>query len=569
MTVNPTCGPAVPNKLLWPVDVKQHIVDMYTANIKRDSDGTAPDVDFLGTLRQEMRPNKVHELDYMLDWILSKTVDPKDGIHWCQGVYRYDQLLDSIKEFNAERRRPLGPNPNYQRALKLLDDVYLHGIRVTPYKYVSDDDILERLPKKDAHAGFTYFHTGKKRKADNVKGALKRLREVKREILEGKLSWRDFPIIPQSRCQSNPPINDDGSYEIIDPNTGKVSCKHKTRLIHMIDFMEYLLMNEHQIPWQCALGHTDWYCGGKEIEHVLWSRIIKTLSKYPYFLVLDASRYDAHLQPWLQYDVRQVKKRHMVLDSEDDTLYDWMTEALIHKLIYDGDALVELVGGEGSGFPSTSTDDSETNVVQVATALFAHGFSESDFRLMVMGDDILICCKREISDETYNSIVTYLWHNFAYKINEEKENAGWFGNAYPKFLSRRVTLQGMRRNWLISVAKAGFPERPRSVYEMKSPWFYGLQDASKRKRFLKKIQNYDPAKRGSDGVDPHLIIQSLILMYPLDMNEIIDVDSYKQKHPLKRSKLFEAAAKGVLPGSLNYLLLYNNSKEVWNGGSVR
>lgn len=496
--------------------IRRNLLRNFSAGIRR----ARRDVEFDSTLYKTLlkwarRPGELEELIRFIN-----QTQGADGIQWCQGIYDPDQQMRNIAEFSAETRRPLGPNPYYQKALKDIDTL-LQGISVPPYHFTSDEDIYVNLPKKDAHAGYTFLETGKKHKADNVKGALAKLQRFKTDVLQDIRVAEERFVLPASRCQSNPPIRDDGTFDY------EKEIKHKTRLIWMIDFYVYLLMYEYQIPFQEALCKTDWYAGGKDFNTELKRLIDRKLQSYRYFWVLDASSFDAHCQGWLIYDCRQYIKGHYRLTKSEDELFDRCTSLLIDKVVWNGEEKVRIHGGVGSGYPSTSTDDSILNQVQVRTALYHFGFEARDFDIVVMGDDILILSNRQMDEDFRKGMQSYLWHNFAYRINIEKQNYGRCGVEYPEFLSRYWRPEGPRRCWQQTIAKVLYPERPR------------------RKQYASRL------------VTPEDIIFGLIQLYPYDMGEIIQIPEFLKAYRKRQfAELSELVGLGVLPGSVEYSLRY-------------
>lgn len=418
-------------------------------------------------------------------------------------------MLEGLKRFSLPNHPSFQWNQNYQSAKSQLLDKF-SSLRLSELTYDGDDSIKEALPKLDTHSGFTYLETGYKYKGENLDNIYERY------MLEEKIAREcgsfNKPILPGCRTQGS------GAFDEFGNETG--DCKHKTRVISMIDMMQIIAELKFAAPIQKALAEMSCYAGGKDPRSI--SRIIAGMrGKYYYFLSLDYSAFDQSISDWLIYDAFDILKSAFI--NIDEELYSVIVKDFIHKNFITADGVIYARKGVPSGSMFTQIIDSIVNILMVTTYLNSIGTSGD---MIVMGDDNLLYVKDEVSVEAISSYIT---KNFGVVTNSDKTSFGQRKDD-PEFLSRVWRNNGQWREPHTVVAKVLYPERYR---------------------------NY---KKGD--VDADMVLYAYILTYPLTMPQIMNVDAFMLDHPnLQRSYILEKVDYRYLPGGLAFIRDYTRVKE--------
>lgn len=433
----------------------------------------------------------------------------KDGKLFSQGVKSYSEMLQSLERFGESNHPSFQWNQNYQRAKKSLME-YFSKLRLSEITYHDDESMISRLPKTDTHSGFTYLLTGRKEKGDNLVNIFNRYTvEEEKAIVNGSFNK---PILPGCRTQGSGAFNEWGE------KTG--DCKHKTRVISMVDMFVIFAELKFALPIQQAMAGMSMYAGGKDPRGI--SSVISNMRyKYGYFISLDYSHFDQSISDWLIYDVFDIIKSAFV--SVNDAVFKVVVEDFVHKNFITGDGMLYSRKGVPSGSMFTQIVDSISNVLMVTTYLNSLGTSGE---MIVMGDDNLLYTRDEVS---VDAIASYITKNFGVVVNPDKTSSGSASHD-PEFLSRVWKYNGQWREPHTVIAKMLYPERYR---------------------------NYR-----SGRVVAELVVYAYILTYPLTMGGLMDISQFLSDNPtLNKSYVFEVVDSRYLPGAIAYIRDYTRTHE--------
>lgn len=422
--------------------------------------------------------------------------------------YEYSQSLKRVREIDAVvdafQRRSVPNfrwNENYQKAKLQLERMF-SSEHLKSLTYNSDSDVMSYLPKTDTHSGFEYILTGLKKKGEYAKGILQAYNAEEKFALEhgsfGKL------ILPGTRTQGS------GAFDEL---TGERTyhCKHKTRMINMVDLYVILAELKYAKPIQELLVSNDWYAGGKD-PSVITRQFSHWRRTYNYYLSIDYSGYDQTIPDWLIEDAFDIMFKAF---DEKGVLCDVIVNDFIHKdLLFDGN-IYHLDKGVPSGSMFTQIVDTVCNWLIILT--YAYSINEPDIDMMVMGDDNIIFTRRSWN---VRSLSEYVSKNFGMIIGSKSDDVAPVSQT-PHFLSRYWKYTGQWRHPSVLVSKLAFPER--------------------RRRY--------------DLISPDEVIYGYICSYPLGMEELIDVPLFLKQHP-NYSYAELAKISSYLPGSVAYNLEY-------------
>lgn len=483
---------------------KRNLLD-YCKRLRADYDKVIFDDQVLGVMNQYAK--KPIQVEQVRQWC--------NQTNYNQSTKQYSQIVLQLERFAQADYTSFRWNQNYQEAKAILSN-YFSKASLMPLCYSSDQDIVDALPKKTTHSGWTYVETGRKRKGDNLEDIYKRFSdEVSQAIENGTFNK---PILIGVRTQCGNVYNDEG--ERIFDDVGKpAQAKHKTRMVSMIDLNIIIAELIWAKPLQEFLGiHTAWYAGGKN-DKLIEAMIVDYRSKHKYWLSLDYSKYDQSISSWLIRDAFEIIS-HAFVKLQYPQLWNVIIDDFIHKTFIDGEGKIwESHKGVPSGSMFTQIIDSVVNMLMILTFMISKGKTFSDFKSLIMGDDNLIFADGVKKVE----ICTYLQKNFGIEANVTKTVDGDSRDESPEFLSRQWRIEGPYRHPNILICKLLFPERFRD---------YSLQ-----------------------GVTPEMIFYSYCLAYRRGMIEAFDVDRFFKEHPTLRS---EVGVKGseYLPGYLGYAYQY-------------
>lgn len=469
--------------------------------------------------------NEVIFDDRALKVMLKYAKDPsvvQDVRQWCnltnfnQSTKEYSQIVNQLERFAQEDYTSFRWNRNYQEAKALLIAQFRKA-NLKPLNYTRDQDLVDALPKKDTHSGWTYILTGRKRKGDNLEDIYNRFMiEVSRAKSEKSMNK---PILIGTRTQCGNVFHEDGS-KIYDEFGQPTKAKHKTRLVSMIDLHWILAELIWAKPLQKFMGeHVLWYAGGKNDDWIS-NRITHLRSKFSNWISLDYSKYDQSISSWLMEDCMEIK-RAAFPNIGDGILWDITGRDSLYKVFIDGDGRIWVAkNGEPSGLMCTNMDDTIINKLMITTCMLAHGKKPEDFECLIMGDDNLIF----VDGVDKKSICTYLRKNFGIECNETKSSQGNSRSDDPEFLSRFWTLSGPYRHPNILISKLLFPER---------------------------FRDYD-----GKGFTPEIVFYSYVLAYRRGMEEAFDVKSFLNDHSYSITNEMLIKGREHLPGYLGYLYSY-------------
>lgn len=418
-------------------------------------------------------------------------------------------MFEALSRFGEQNHPSFQWNVNYQKAKKVLIENFSR-LRLSEITYHDDASMISVLPKTDTHSGFSYLITGKKEKGENLNNIYRRY--VDEERMARRLGSFNKPILPGCRTQGS------GAFNELGERTG--DCKHKTRVISMVDMFVIFAELKYALPIQQAMANMDMYAGGKDPRQI--SSIITYMrQKYGYFISLDYSHFDQSISDWLIYDAFDVVKS--AFTSVDEELFRVIVDDFIHKNFVHSDGVLYSRKGVPSGSMFTQIIDSVVNVLMVTTYLNSFGTSGE---MIVMGDDNLLYTKDRISVE---AIASYITKNFGVTVNPDKTSHN-DSSCDPEFLSREWRYNGQWRESNTVISKMLYPERYR---------------------------NYRSGK-----ASPVMVLFAYILTYPLTMGKIMDVSRFLSDNPnLRKDYIFDIVDSRYLPGGLAYIRDYTRTKD--------
>lgn len=433
-----------------------------------------------------------------------------DGFLFSRNLKRYSKISDAMLRFSDENHPSFRWNRNYQKAKELMIDSFKR-LNLTPISYNNDEDIKEVLPKLDTHSGYMYIETGFRSKGENLEGILNRFEdEVNSALASGTFNK---PILIAFRTQ--------GSGEYTDRGERTGHCKHKTRVVSMIDLIWCVAEFKFMKPFQDLISTYEFYAGGKDDDKINEKlRAWWSLSKYQKFISLDYSSYDQTISNWLMEDAYKIIASAFNMTDNEKKLWNILVHDAVHKDFILSEGLLHSNKGLPSGLPSTQILGTIVN--RLITLTYFTSIQE-DFKMMAMGDDNIIFCSKEVSLQEFGS---YVNKNFGMIVNVDKSDEGFKGSD-PKFLSRYWTVMGPWRDKYQLLSRMLFPERRRN---------YGLVNGQ--------------------VVTPEEVVYGMLLTYRAGLGELIDTNRFIMDNPyLSKEVLFKLGTR-YLPGALSYRLAY-------------
>lgn len=405
------------------------------------------------------------------------------GRSFSQSLKEASKLIESVEKFAMKNHPRFRWNRFYKMAKKWLMEQFSY-LNLRPLTYCSEEDIREALPKVSTNAGWTYILTGKRTKGENLEGVFSEYSQFE-EAAKSKGTF-DRPILPAARTQGG------GAFE---ERTGKETgtCKHKTRLVAMIDLLVIIAELRFAKPFQKVFCSWGGYAGGKDNEKIR-SNVLDGRAKYEYWTSLDSSAFDQSISDWLIEDAFEIIRSAFKDEGFDEQLWKVVVHDFIHKSYISPDGrIIHSSRGVPSGSMFTQIVDSIVNLLMIATYLQAIG--QRKWRMIVMGDDNLVFTDVPLD---MDNVATYITKNFGVKINGDKSSHG-SRFVDPEFLSRFWRYSGEWRHPKILISKLAYPER---------------------------FRNYDKEK-----VPPYLVLYSYIDSYKSAMSELMDVNRFFDDHP--------------------------------------
>lgn len=481
----------------------------YRQSLSTDRDNVLFDSSVASLLRKYAKNSK--KLEEVISYLNELKDD--DGYHFSQSLRQYDKLESQIWKFAEPNHTTFRWNRNYQKALKQVLDIILKMPRLRQMDYRCDDDIIQAIPKSDTHSGFSYLLTGKKQKGEYFDGIYKSY--MSEEENARKCGSFNKYILPGTRTQGS------GAFDDV---TGEFTyhCKHKTRLVSMVDIHVIIAELKFAKPFQGLLAYLDEYAGGKD-DNAIANIIANYRKKHVYWYSLDYSAFDQSISSWLIRDAFAIIRQAFIGDF-DEELFSIIQEDFIHKNFVSAHGVVHSDKGVPSGSMFTQIIDSLVNLICVFTYLNSIGV---EGKCIVMGDDNLLFTNVEI-DGTL--ISTYMKKNLGLTINADKIDKGKCGAQPPKFLSREWRNTGQWRHPNVLISKLLFPER-----------FRPYQSGDAR---------------------PQDIIYGYYLTYKLGMNELLDMGQFFRDYPFNE-KTFERVVSRYVPGALQFNLVYLRDRKAF------
>jgi hypothetical protein len=485
----------------------------FKRELARDRDKVIFDDQIVDLLKKyAINPKHVEDiLNYL------NNLKDSDGASFSQSRREYKKMEQSLIRFAEDNHTSFRWNHNYQKALKWIRSVVKSEFKLRQLHYESDDDIVRAVPKSTTHSGFTFILTGRKKKGDNMHDIFRRfLSIVEKAKKEGSFNRC---ILPGTRTQGS------GAFDDV---TGEFThtCKHKTRLVSMIDLMVIIAELEFAKPFQSRMAQIEQYAGGKsdsDIRIILGDKCTKWVNWYS----LDYSSFDQTISDWLIRDAFDVIKDCFIKSDFDDELFKIIVDDFIEKNFVTPNGIVHSKKGVPSGSMFTQIIDSLVNLICIATYCFSEGIQ---FDTMVMGDDNLLLTRDEVD---INRMSTYLRKNLGLEMNPSKLKSGKCKCDYPCFLSAEWRPGGRWRHPNVLISKMAYPERWRP---------YAKQE-----------------------VTPEMVLYAYYLTYPKGMGEFLNMGKFLSDNiNLREEKMWKVASRYV-PGSLSYIRDYTWTKA--NGGS--
>lgn len=427
-----------------------------------------------------------------------------DGYSFSRDLKIYSSTSKTFEKFSSPDYTSFRWNQNYRKALEDVRKILLRNGVLTPLNYTCSQDIIDALPKTDTHSGWTWIETGFKEKGDNMENIFHRF---EKELAKAKSNRSmNKPILVGFRTQASGEFEDDGT----ETNT----CKHKTRVVCMVDLMQIILELKYAKPVQQLMANSVLYAGGKNPQQI--STIINNAKvRNQTWWSIDYSGYDMTISSWLIEDAFDVLKS--IFKRVDDDEWEIIVKDFIHKDFIVNEGIVHADKGVPSGSMFTQIIDSIVNCIVVMTYFNSiHAKCE----MIAMGDDNLIFCNLPVSQ--LEDLSSYLAKNFGLETSAAKSSKGTRRDT-PEFLSRFWRVDGQWRHPKLLISRMLFPERFRDY---------------------------------SGAVGPEHVIHAFILTYRLGMGELIDVWRFRQDHPISRDFVWNRVDSRYLPGAMAYIREY-------------
>lgn len=461
------------------------------------------------------------EIEY-LDSIVSQ-----DGYHFSRAIKQYSKIEEGILRFGEKDYTSFRWNRYYREALKGMVNEYSR-FHLNPIRYYSDEDIRKSLPKEDTSAGYTRIITGLREKGANLDNALVNFQEAVSAALEA--GSFNIPIMVAYRTQAS------GEYSE-GKRTG--TFKSKTRAVSIVALPIIIAESKFSRPFQRAYGMKNIYVGSKNDDEV--NAIVQTgRGHYSSYISLDYSHYDQSISSWLIEDVFDViLSSFQGLSEEELMLWDVIKHDFIHKTFMLGDRNVESHKGVPSGSMFTQIVDSLVNELMIRTAMLAFGLEESQYQMQIMGDDNLIMYTtgRDLSAD----LCSYIQHNFGITVNLDKSTHGKTDEA-PEFLSARWYSTGKYRHPFELLSRILYPES--------------------RRPYKKDREHPENLVTEDSKCNPWDVIYSYCLAYPLGMQELIDVERFKEDAYQRRGDKLKESLE-FTTGFIRFRALYGDTKYSW------
>lgn len=320
-----------------------------------------------------------------------RALDYLNELGYARNLYEYAQLQDQLLNFSGENHPNFSWNRNFKEAkTRLMKEFKRWGLKMVSYR--GNSDVIACVPKKQAHAGFSFILTGLRTKESYFKNIYECYsKEEKEALIRGSFNK---PILCMTRTQGTTPYDSEGN------ETG--SFKAKSRLVSAIDIWQILAECRFAKPIQIKLSETDWYAGGRDDDSIQ-NRLTHLMQKYGNSMTIDYSKFDQTISDWLIREAFDVIRAGFSEFGFDEDLFSVVREDFIHKVFIDGSGrLVESHKGVPSGSMFTQIVDSIVNKLMVDTYFISKDMKQWD--MMIMGDDNIIFTTEELEDSAIGEI---------------------------------------------------------------------------------------------------------------------------------------------------------------------
>lgn len=434
------------------------------------------------------------------------TLKDKDGVLFSRNFKLYSATEESFRRFAEKDYTSFRWNRSYQKSLEEVRSEIIRW-RLKVCRFNSDDDVRSILPKLDTHSGYYWILTGKKEKGDNLEGILRELKRTEALIRErGRM---DYPILVAFRTQGSGEIDDDGSFT----NT----CKHKTRVVSMIDLRQILIELRFAKSIQEKMAQVQWYAGGK--SEVATSRILNGFrGRNRFYESIDYSNFDQTIPSWLIRDAFDILSEAFAMNDEEKQLWDAVVESFVKKTFVLNEGCLYSVKGIPSGSMFTQIIGSLCNRIMITCYLLSIGEVSRD--MITMGDDNCFFTQNKVDMKMLSS---YLMKNFGVTVKVDDKSTEGTTNEDPKFLSRVWTHKGTWRHPNQLLSRMLYPERERKYNE---------------------------------EITPYHVVFAFILTYPMGMRQLMNVGKFLKDHPISEREIWDKVDNRYLPGALAYIRNY-------------
>ena len=459
-------------------------------------------------------------LDYSRDYAgcrvdVAKTLDDLHSLGFARSKYNYEPMEEAIQRFEQKNHSYNAKKKYIRRAIDKMKKEF-SAVKLEVLEYHSIDDLLNYLPKAEAHPGWSGLILGiySKKELIEREGFGKWLEELNNALEIGSFNK---PIVLGYRTQAGSPFDEF--------NNVKSEFKEKVRLINIVDIWQVMAELMFAKSVQRFMSKQKWYAGGKDDETLL-IQINDAKRRYNFSVTTDYSSFDQTISDWLIHEAFDIIQAGFQFDNpQHEHLFRIVREDFIHKVIFDANLRMrEIHKGVPSGSMFTQIIDSIVNRIMIDSFMMQQGIDR--YECIIMGDDNIIFTMNQIDEDV---MAKYLSINFGVIVNSDKMDAAvLYEGEEPEFLSRVWTVNGVYRNPFELLARMCYPER--------------------RRNYKNKLMK------------PEYIIYSYILSFPLGMRELINVDKFKQRFQPKKftnmSKDELAVIVKELPGSIAYQLKY-------------
>jgi hypothetical protein len=385
----------------------------------------------------------VESVHYYLDHLK----DP-DGIRFGRSQKSYENMMTILEKFTLPEAKPFNWNRHFRRAVEKVTERY-SAAKLSTQIPTSNQECVDMFTKLNTSAGYEWIISGTRHKGDFD---VNKIYPVWRDRVKDALidqSFNHYALL-STRTQCSGEFDVDG----VATNT----CKHKTRPVWM--WSMFLVLTE--LMW--ANPMTRWlkfykHSSAGKTDQYTWTRISALRRRYPCWLSLDYSSYDASIPSWLLHEAFSVLRAAFPnMTSWEVAVLKVVEEDFINKNVIVGDRVIHVSHGDPSGSALTTIINGICN--EIITETWADWLGV-EVNPTIQGDDNLIFSNKELPLEEISSYITY---NFGVVVNAFKCSQG-VSSSYPEYLSRVWTNAGPWRHPHELISKILYPEHFRDYSE--------------------------------------------------------------------------------------------------------